>query len=195
MKGHLGKETAAMEDLAIIELYFNRDQRAISETSDKYGKLCRKIAKRITSDEHDAEECVNDTYYGVWNAIPPERPNSLAAFVAKIARNIAIGKLKYNMAAKRNSDAAVSLNELEEIIPDTSHFDEFEDREVGQWISDFLRGEDDVVRNIFIRKYWYFDSLAELSKEYGFSEGKIKSLLFRTRNKLREYLEKKGVTV
>ncbi len=184
-----------MEDRAIIELYFSRDQRAISETSKKYGKLCHKIAKRITSDDHDAEECVNDTYFGVWNAIPPQRPENFVAFIAKIARNLAIGKLKYRMAAKRNSDSVVSLNELEEIIPDTSHFDEFEDREVGRWISDFLRKEDEIVRKIFIRKYWYFDSISELSFEYGFSETKVKSLLFRTRNKLREYLEERGVTV
>ncbi len=184
-----------MEDLAIIDLYFKRNQRAIFETSKKYGKLCHNIARKIVCDEHDAEECVNDTYFGIWNAIPPERPSSLIAFVAKIVRNLSISRLKHKKAARRNSEATVSLSELEEIIPDNSHFDELEDKELGQWISDFLHAEDDTVRNIFIRKYWYFDSIAELCEEYGFTEAKIKSILFRTRNKLREYLEEKGVAL
>ncbi len=184
-----------MEDRDIIELYFDRDERAIAETERKYGKLCHSIAHRIVGNVHDADECVNDTYLGVWQAIPPQRPISLCAFVAKVARNIAIGRLKYKTAEKRNSNVLVSLSELEEIIPHTEAFDELEDKEIGHMISDFLYGENEETRRIFVRKYWYFDTIEELSEKYGYSESKIKSILFRTRNKLKGYLAKKGVEI
>ncbi len=184
-----------MEDNDIIELYFKRDERAIKETTLKYGKLCYKIASRIIGSESEAEECVNDTYFGVWKAIPPERPGCLRAFVAKVARNLAIGRLKYNMAEKRNPDAIISLSEIEEIIPDSSGFDEIEDKEVGRWISEFLYGEKEDIRNIFIRKYWFLDTVTDIAEKFGYSESKIKSILFRTRNKLREYLTEKGVEI
>ncbi len=194
-EGTLTERRTNMEDREIIDLYFKRDEAAIPETDIKYGRLCRKLAGRIIGDEHDAEECVNDTYFGVWNAIPPERPNSLCAFVARIARNLAISRLKYHAAAKRNSNMTVSLSEIEEIIPDTSVIDSVEDMELGGWISEFLYREDEVTRNVFIRKYWFFDSVEEISKEYGYTESKIKSMLFRTRNKLRFYLNQKGVAL
>ncbi len=184
-----------MEEKDIIELYFARKEQAIAETAKKYEKLCHSIAYRITGDKSDAEECVNDTYNSLWQAIPPRRPFSLCAFAAKIARNLALDKLKYRKSAKRNSEVLISLHELEEIIPDDQGFEDLEDRDVGQLISDFLYGEDEVTRNIFIRKYWYFDSISVLSSRYGYSESKIKSLLFRTRNKLREYLTEKGVKI
>ncbi len=188
------KETP-VDDREIIELYFERNESAISETDKKYGKLCRKIANKIIGDEHDSDECVNDTYLGVWNAIPPEKPNSLCAFVARIARNLAINRLKYRAAAKRNSGITVSLSELEEIISDTSTLDNIEDMELGGWISDFLYMQDEETRNIFVRKYWFFDSVEELSLQYGYTESKIKSILFRTRNKLRMHLEMRGVAI
>ncbi len=184
-----------MDDMAIIELYFARNEQAIVETQRKYGKLCHKLACRIIGNEQDAEECVNDVYLGVWQAIPPERPSSLSAFVAKIARNLAIGRLRYRKAAKRDPDVLVSLSELEEIIPDTASLDAASDGEVGRWISEFLYGEEEEVRNIFLRKYWYFDSIADIADRFGYSESKIKSILFRTRNKLRGYLGEKGVAV
>ncbi len=184
-----------MDDRSIVELYFARDERAIAETERKYGRLCHGIARRITGNEHDAEECVNDVYGGLWQAIPPERPHSLGAFAAKLARNIAIGRLKYNTAAKRSSDAVISLSELEEIIPDAASFDRLEDGQIGRWISDFLRLESEETRNIFIRKYFYLDSVLEIAERHGFSESKVKSILFRTRNKLREYLNEKGLSL
>ncbi len=184
-----------MEDDRIIELYFNRDERAITETSLKYGRLCYKIANRIVGNEHEADECVNDTYFGPWQSIPPERPSCFMAFVAKIARNKALSRLRYNGAAKRNAEAVLSLNELEEIIPDNKDFNNIEDREVGKWISEFLAGEDEEVRNIFLRKYWFFDSIEEIAVKFGHSESKIKSMLYRTRNKLKGYLTEKGVAL
>ncbi len=184
-----------MEDRDIVELYLRRDEAAIAETQRKYGRLCHRIAERIVGDELDAEECVNDTYLGVWQAIPPHRPSSLCAFVAKIARNQALIKLKYRSADKRTPEALLSLHELEEVIPDPEAFDRLEDGQVGQWISEFLYGEREEVRKLFIRKYWYFDSISELSEKFGYSDTKIKSILFRTRNKLKHFLTEKGVAL
>ncbi len=184
-----------MQESDIIALYFERDERAIAETAEQYGKLCHRIAQNIVGDEHDAEECVNDTYLGVWNAIPPERPQSLLAFVARIARNISLSRLRHRTAARRNAETLLSLSELEEIVPGVSGFEEIEDREIGAWISDFLRGEKEEVRLLFVRKYWYFDSVSDLARQFGHSEAKIKSILFRTRNKLRVYLGERGISV
>ncbi len=184
-----------MEDREIIELYVRRDERAIEHTAQKYGTLCNNVAYRILEDRLDAEECVNDAYLGVWQAIPPERPHSLCAFVLRIARNIAISRLKYRLAAKRNPDVLLSLDELEEIIPDTASFSSPDDGEVGRLIGEFLRSEKEETRKIFIRKYWYFDSVGDLSEKFGHSESKIKSILFRTRQRLKRYLEEKGVAV
>ncbi len=184
-----------MEDCDIIELYFKRDEKALENTASKYGKLCHNISIRIVGEEHIAEECVNDVYLGAWQSIPPERPSSLPAFLIKIARNISIKRLKHKLAAKRNSNALVSLDELEEIIPDKDSFSVIENKELGQWISDFLYSESEEVRNIFIRKYWFFDSITDLCEKFGHSESKIKSVLFRTRNKLRAYLAERGVMV
>ncbi len=184
-----------MEDIGIITLYFNRDERAITETEGKYGKLCCKIANNILGDEEEADECVNDTYFGVWNAIPPERPSSLKAFVARVARNIALKRLKYNSASKRSCEAIVSIHELEEILPDKFNDINIDDMELGEWISAFLREEKEDARNVFIRKYWFFDSIAEISEMYGFTESKIKSMLHHTRTRLRHYLTKKGVSI
>ncbi len=184
-----------MEDHDIVELYFRRDETAIVETQKKYGRLCHSIAERITSDACDAEECVNDVYLGLWQVIPPHRPNSLCAFVAKIARNQALIKLKHRNADKRTPDALLSLHELEEVIPDPETFEHLEDERIGHWIGEFLKGEKEEIRNLFIRKYWYFDSIQDLSQKFGYSETKIKSILFRTRKKLKLFLTEKGVAL
>ncbi len=184
-----------MEDIGIITLYFNRDERAIVETEEKYGKLCKKIANNILGDEYEADECVNDTYLGLWNAIPPERPNSLKAFAARIARNVSLKKLKYNTASKRACDTVISIHELEEILPDSLNNDSIEDMELGEWINEFLKNEKEDRRNVFIRKYWFFDSVSEICEMYGYTESKVKSMLYHTRTKLHHYLTKKGVSI
>ncbi len=184
-----------MEDRDIIELYFQRDERAITATAMKYGKLCLKIANNILGDEHEADECVNDTYYGIWRAIPPERPNCFRAFAAKIARNSSLRRLKRKNANKRTCEALASLDELEEIIADKSEHNEIEDRELGRIISDFLYTEKEESRNMFLRKYWFFDSISDIASRFGCSEAKVKSALFHTRGRLREYLIKKGVYI
>ncbi len=191
---NLGRRTD-MNDREIVELYFTRDEDAIAETQKKYGRLCHNIANRILCNEHDAEECVNDVYLGAWQAIPPNRPRSLCAYVARLARNIAIRRLKYRSAAKRAAEVTISLDELEDIIPSDPDLESLDDADLGRMISDFLLSQPDDVRNIFMRKYWYFDSVDEISEKFGYSESKVKSVLFRTRNKLREYLTEKGVAL
>ena len=184
-----------MEDLQIIELYFARDERAIRETDRKYGKLCHGIAYNVLKNREDSEECVNDTYVGVWNAIPPTRPQNLMAFVCRIARNLSLRRLESLSRQKRSQATLVSLDELAEILPDERIDSALTDESIGKLISDFLRGEKADVRNVFIRKYYFFDSVEAIAERYGFTESKVKNMLYRTRSKLREYLTEKGVSL
>ena len=184
-----------MEDLEIIELYFRRDDRAIAETDTKYGKLCQRIAYNVLGSREDAEECVNDTYMGVWNAIPPARPGNFLAFVCKVARNQALKRLEFLSREKRRGEAVLSLEELEAVLPDERYTPDAMEEEVGKLISDFLRAQKEDARNVFIRRYYFFDSVREIAKRFGFSESKVKNMLFRTRNKLREYLIQEGIEI
>ena len=182
-----------MDDSQIIELYFERDEKAIKETELKYGALCFSIANNILNNEADTEECVNDTYLSVWNIIPPQRPNNFKAFVSKITRNLSLKRIEFNNAIKRSADTIISLSELEDVLPSKSVQSEIEDEMLGKLISDFLRNEKEGARNVFIRKYWYFDTVADIAVRYSFSESKVKSILFHTRNRLKDYLIKEGV--
>ena len=184
-----------MENSQIIALYFARDERAIKETDGKYGKICLRIANNILDNEEDSKECLNDTYLSVWNQIPPTNPQNFMAFICKIVRNLSLKKLEYLYAKKRTPNAVVSLEELEWILADHPVSPTMEDEEIGKLISDFLRKEKADVRNVFIRRYWYFDSVGDIAKRYGFSESKVKSMLHHTRNRLRKYLEKEGVWI
>ena len=184
-----------MEDAEIIELFFARSEDAISETALKYGKLCHSIAGNILGNTEDCEECVNDTYLALWNCIPPQRPSVLSAFISKITRNLSLKKLEYNLAKKRDSSLTHSLSKLEEILSDKSVSDKFDDEEIGKIISEFLRIEKPDSRNVFIRRYWYFDSISDIAKRYKFSESKVKSMLFNTRNRLKKHLIKEGVYI
>lgn len=181
-----------MDDLQIIELYFARDEQAVKATDDKYGKLCLRIALNILFNKEDSEECVNDTYLNVWNKIPPTRPNNFKAFICKITRNLSLKKLEAANAMKRTSAAILSLEEIEETVPDSGISPEISDEELGKLISAFLWNQSEDVRNVFLRKYWFFDSVSDIAERYAFSESKVKSMLFHTRNKLRDYLEKEG---
>ena len=184
-----------MEDTKIIELFFSRSEEAITETASKYGKLCLSISGNILGNNEDSEECVNDTYLALWNCIPPQRPSNLMAFISKIVRNLSLKKLDYNLAKKRDSSITHSLSELEEILPDKAISNKFSDEEIGRILSNFLKNEKADSRNVFIRKYWYFDSVEDISKRYKFSESKVKSMLFHTRNRLKKYLIKEGVRI
>ncbi len=182
-----------MDDTGILDLYFARDEQAIRETDSRFGSRCREIAYHILRNREDAEEVVSDTYNGVWNAIPPARPDSLLAFVSRIARNQALKRLEHQTRLKRDPGVQVSLDELAEVLPDQRWNPAETEQDVAQLISDFLRNERAEVRNVFLRKYYFFDSTREIAQRYGFTESKVKNMLFRTRDKLREYLRQEGV--
>ena len=184
-----------MDDQQIIDLYFDRNEQAISETDMKYGKLCHNIAYNILSNREDSEECVNDTYIGVWNAIPPTRPNNFMAFVCRIARNLSLKRLEFLKREKRSADVILSLDELSAVLPDERYAPDVSDEDVGRLISQFLRTQKEDVRNVFIRKYYFFDSVKEIAERYSFTESKVKNMLFYTRNKLKDYLIKEGVEI
>ena len=182
-----------LNDFDIIELYFLRNEQAIVETDNKYGRLCHKLAINIVKNSQDAEECVNDTYMGAWNSIPPTRPNNFMAFLCKITRNVSLKRLNQNMRKKRSHGVMVSFDELAEILPDKNIADGISDEHVGKLISDFLRNEKQDVRNVFIRKYFFFDNITDIARRYNFTKSKIKNMLHHTRTKLKDYLIKEGV--
>ena len=182
-----------IDDRSVIELYFARDERAIAQTQQKYGKLCLRLARNILGNAQDAEECVNDAYLGVWNAIPPTRPDDFCAFVCRLTRNHALKRLRALTRQKCSREMTVSLSELEEILPDEAV--DGREGEVAAAISAFLREQSEDVRGVFIRKYYFFDSIDAIAKRYGFSQSKVKSMLYHTRNKLKEYLTKEGIEI
>ena len=183
-----------MEDEKIIGLYWDRNEDAIVETSSKYGKLCFLIANNILANHEDSEECVNDTYLGLWNAIPEQRPSRFSVFVSRITRNLALKKFEYLSAAKRNPEAVCSFEELGECVSGKEYVEnELENRRIEQAIDAFLWQQGEEKRNIFIRRYWYFESIENICKRTGYSQSKIKSMLFNMRLKLRDYLESEGI--
>ncbi|MCL2152757.1 MAG: sigma-70 family RNA polymerase sigma factor [Oscillospiraceae bacterium] len=148
----------------------------------------------ILRNNEDSEECVNDTYFGVWNAIPPQKPNWLSAFISRITRNLALKKYEYVTAAKRNPEVLVSLTELEECISGQDCVEsEVENKRIEKAISDFLWLQDIEKRTVFIRRYWYFEPIASICKHCGISQSKAASMLYHTRQKLRQYLESEGI--
>lgn len=184
-----------MDDAKIIELCFARDERAVEEINDRYGRLCYSIAYNLLQSREDAEECVNDTLHGVWTSVPPANPANLTAYIAAIARKQALKRLEQQSAKKRSAAALVPLEELAEILPDERFAPDADDGEVSRLISSFLRAQTADVRNVFLRRYYFFDSVAEIAKRFSFTESKVKNLLFRTRNKLKDYLTKEGISI
>ncbi len=182
-----------MEDSRILDLYFERSEDAIKETDSKYGRLCLRISRNILGDEHEAEECRNDTYLAVWNSIPPTRPENFTAFLARVARNLSLKRLEYKSAQKRAALSMLSLSELEEFLPDEHFRYEIEDESLGELISMFLYGEREDVRGVFVRRYFFCDDIKTIAKSYGFSESKVKSILFHLRSRLKKFLVEKGV--
>jgi len=183
-----------IEDGIIIDRYIARDEKAISYTADKYGKQLVAIANRICYDLDIAEECENDTYLRAWNSIPPHEPRGyFFTFLAKITRNLALDRYKESNRLKRSATIVELTGELSEIIAgndDTTANAEGE--ELKNYINSFLRTLHKEKRNVFIRRYWYMDSVAEIADRYSISEGKVKTILFRVRNGLKQYLKKEG---
>ena len=186
-----------MTDEEIVALYWERQERAIPATIDKYGIKLSRIAIQIVKDELDAQECVNDTYLKAWNSIPPERPNYLLAFLGKIVRNLALDRYKERHAKKRVPTELVTLlSELESVLPATNDvWQAVEEKELAVHISNFLREQPEEKRKIFIRRYWYCEDIKTLAKYFSCSESKIKASLFRSREQLRLYLEKEGIWI
>lgn len=180
-----------MEDQRIVSLYFERSQEAIAETKKKYGSLCKSLARRLLSSREDVEECVSDALLAVWDSIPPNRPASLAPYIAKITRNIAVSRLEYNRADKRNAALTLSLEELDSCVSAPGGVDEaIGELTLREAIIAFLRSQSPENRKIFIRRYFFFDTPSQIAARYGISQSKVRSALTRTRNKLKEHLIK-----
>ncbi len=186
-----------MKDEEILNLYWSRDERAISETQSVYRSYCHSIAWHILYDKEDADECVNDTWLKAWNAIPPARPNRFALFLGTITRNIALDRWKGKHAMKRgNGEMMLALDELSECIPaGNSTEDAVEAAELQRMLNRFLHTLPEKECNVFLRRYWYMEEYGEIAERYGMKLNTVKTSLFRTRGKLREYLEQAGVVV
>lgn len=182
-----------MDDNRIIELYWQRSEDAIHQTSRKYGKYCYRIADNILADRQDSEECVNDTYLSAWNTIPPHRPGHLRAFLGRITRNLALNRHKQNTAKKRGGgQVELVFEELRDCIPGQA-VDHTEDLVITDTLNRFLGALPARTRRIFLLRYWYFSSVAEIAKEFDMSESNVKVLMYRTRQELRCLLEKEGI--
>lgn len=186
-----------MEDNTIVELYLLRDQAAISQTAEKYGSRLRSLAYGIVKDTQTAEECENDTYMQAWNAIPPHEPRSyLYGFLARITRHISLDHCRNRSRLKRSAFICQLSTEMEQCIPAPDDVEcRIDDMALSEAINGFLAALHQEKRNIFIRRYWYMDSISDISKRFDLSESKVKTTLFRCRNQLREHLEREGCTI
>ena len=185
-----------MTDSEIINLFFERSEQAITELAKKHGSAVAGVARNILGNEQDAEECVNDTYLGAWNAIPPHKPNPLRTFVCKIARNLATMKYHSNTAEKRNSHYDVALDELEECLSESDTVEvEYDAKELSQAINAFLSTLNYTDRFIFVRRYWYSDSPEEIARMADSTPNSVNVRLYRLREKLKHYLVKEGLLV
>ncbi len=186
-----------MEDAKIVEMYLQRDENAIKQTKEKFGKRLHRIAYDITVDRQTAEECENDTYFQAWNTIPPNEPRSyLYAFLARITRHMAINCCRDRNRLKRSAVICELSAELEQCLPAPDDMQcRVEEAEFAEAINGFLADLDEEKRNIFLRRYWYLDSVAEISERFAISQSKVKVTLHRCRENLRKYLEKEGYTL
>ncbi len=181
-----------MEDSRIIELLFERSQQGLRELSIKYEKLIFRIAMNVVNNNEDASECANDTYLGIWNAIPPQRPNPLISFICRIARNVSLKKYRSNTAKKRKSTFDISMEELENCISTSSVEEVWSAKQLGIAIDTFLDTIDKENRIIFLRRYWFCDSIKDISALLGISENNVSVKLSRIRTQLKSYLVQEG---
>lgn len=181
-----------MEDGQIIELYFQRSEEAIRQTEAAHGHKLYTLSYRILKNKEDAEESVSDTYLKAWETIPPTRPTYFYAYLAKICRFICFGRLDWQNAAKRKAEIVELTAEMELCIPDDTQQLQVERQELGRLLNEFLATLNEESRKIFMRRYWYADSIAEIAQRFGLGESKVKTRLFRARNELRSFLQKEG---
>ena len=185
-----------MTDTEIINLFFERSEQAIEELAKKHGSAVARVVRNILGNAQDSEECVNDTYLGTWNAIPPHKPNPLRTFVCRIARNLATKKYHANTADKRNSQYDLALDELEEYLSDSDSVENaYEAQELKEAINGFLATLSYSDRFLFMRRYWYSDPVQDIAKMAHSTNNSVTVRLFRIREKLRLYLEKEGLLV
>lgn len=185
-----------MDDRNIIALLFSRSEDGLQALEKKYGKSCRRIAEGILNDDRDAEECVNDAYLSLWSRIPPEKPESLSAYLFQTVRNIAVRRYRKNTAKKRNSTYDIALDELSEVLAAPKDVEgEILANELAEQIEAFLMTLNKEQRILFVRRYWYSDPIAELADMTGVREKTVSVKLYRIRKKLQQYLTEKGVYI
>ena len=184
-----------MEDSKIIELFFARSEEAIRQTELAYGKRLLVLADNILRSREDADECVNDTYLKAWDTIPPTKPRHFFGYLAKICRHMSLGRLDWKQAAKRKAEVVALTQEMENCVPDSRREAELEGKELGRILNEFLRTLSPENRMVFLRRYWYVDTVAEIAARYGISESAVMTRLHRTRRKLQLHLEKEGIRV
>lgn len=185
-----------LDDSEIIDLFFKRSERAITELSSKYGRLCMTISMNILSQEQDAEECVNDSYLVAWNTIPPQKPNPLRSYICRIVRNQSINRWRYKNAKKRKSEYDLCLEELENVLSASGKIDdELNEKALVSYLEEFLDTLDPVNRMIFIRRFWFMDPYQAIAKRSGLREVTIRVRISRTKRSLKTFLVKKGVII
>lgn len=183
-----------MEDERIVALYWERSEQAIRETEEKYGRFCYSISYHLLHNAEDAAESVNDTYMEAWNSMPPHKPNSLSAFLGRITRRLSVDRWRSTHAAKRGGgEYPLLLDELSECVPSKDSAEQqVELKELANTVNDFLAGLSEEKQQVFLRRYWYGDSMEELARKFGYTVGKVKSMLFHIRESLRDRLKKEG---
>ncbi len=185
-----------MDDKQIIDLYFARDEQAIAETEQKYGRFCQRIAMNVLDVREDAEECVSDTYLSAWNRIPPTIPQSLKAFLGRMVRNLSISRFRATRAKKRYNGMEVLLSELGDCVPSDQYVEQtVETKELSGYISDWLDSLPEEDCALFVRRYWFGDSVQELAQRCGINAAQMAQRMLRLRKSLRTALEQKGVAV
>lgn len=194
MKGPLKKEVFSIEDSELIRLYQLRSERAIAESERKYRAYCLKIAVQVLGDVEDAEECVNDVWLKAWNGVPQEPPRNLRAYFARLTRGLAIDRWRRSHSEKRGAGALpLCLEELSECIPAAGSVEAaVERKELSLVLKRFLNGLEPTRRQVFLCRYWYFDTVPEIAERFGFSRSKTTSMLHRTRKQLKSYLKECG---
>lgn len=183
-----------MEDKDILALYRARSEEALAATAEKYGALCRSVAKNILPSGEDAEECVNDAWLGAWNSIPPQQPENLSAYLARLTRNAALDRFRRERAGKRGAgEVPAALEELGECVPARGGVEEALDAQaLAAAVDRFLRMQPELQRKLFLQRYWYLAPVGEIARMWGMSRSRAASVLHRTRNALKQYLKQEG---
>ncbi|MBE6619878.1 MAG: sigma-70 family RNA polymerase sigma factor [Ruminococcaceae bacterium] len=193
----MGEEVSGViQDEYIISLFFDRSERAIEALADAHGRAMRAVSLRIVQNEQDADECLNDAYLGVWNAIPPARPTALGSFACRICRNISLTRYHYNKAARRDTAASVSLEEIADVLPDDRTVErEMDNAAITQALNDFLGGLNPTNLYVFMRRYWFFDAVRDIAGTVGLTEAAVYLRLDRMKKSLAKHLKERGILI